>query len=106
VEQGDFGGQYETGMSSRGAAALRDFGRPMSAQGQSRRFGDVRPTSALLPKTDIHRKGRQACLKGANNGSRAHSITLSARPRASLRQPGFSQALFEPGEVFRSLNVR
>ena len=34
MEQGDFGGQYETGMSSRGAAAPRDFGRPMSAQSQ------------------------------------------------------------------------
>jgi hypothetical protein len=30
MEQGGFGGQYETGMSSRGAAELRDFGRPMS----------------------------------------------------------------------------
>jgi hypothetical protein len=25
VEQGDFGGQYKTGMSSRGAGALRDL---------------------------------------------------------------------------------
>jgi len=30
MEQGGFGGQYETGM--RGTAALRDFGRPMSAR--------------------------------------------------------------------------
>src|SRR5258707_6502699 len=30
----------------------------LHSQGQSRRFGDVRATSALLPKTDIHRKGR------------------------------------------------
>jgi len=29
MEQGGFGGQHETGMS-RGAAELRDFGRPMS----------------------------------------------------------------------------
>src|SRR5262245_25783373 len=32
------------------------------------------------------------------------SITLLPRPRTSLRQPGFSQTLVEPGEVFRSLN--
>ena len=31
MEQGDFGSQYETGMSSRGAAALRDFGRARGA---------------------------------------------------------------------------
>jgi hypothetical protein len=47
MEQGGFGGQYETGMSSRGTAALRDFGRLVPVQGQSRRFGDVRATSAL-----------------------------------------------------------
>jgi hypothetical protein len=28
--------------------------------GQKRRFGDVRVTSALPPKADIHRKGRHA----------------------------------------------
>src|SRR5437879_5607642 len=31
---------------------------PMSETGQKRRFGDVRATSALPPKTDIHREGR------------------------------------------------
>src|ERR1700736_5496139 len=30
----------------------------MSVPGQKRRFGDVRATSALPPKTDIHREGR------------------------------------------------
>jgi hypothetical protein len=30
----------------------------MSFVGQSRHFGDVRVTSALPPKTDIHSKGR------------------------------------------------
>jgi hypothetical protein len=30
----------------------------MSVKGQSRHFGDVRVTSALPPKTDIHSKGR------------------------------------------------
>jgi hypothetical protein len=30
----------------------------MSVRGQKRRFGDVHVTSALPPKTDIHRKGR------------------------------------------------
>ncbi len=34
VEPGVFGGEYETGMSSRGPAALR-FGRPMSVTGDS-----------------------------------------------------------------------
>jgi hypothetical protein len=36
MEQGDFGGRYETGMSSRRAAELRDFGRPVNVPGHSR----------------------------------------------------------------------
>lgn len=32
MEQGGFGGQYETGMSGSGAAELWDFGRPSKAK--------------------------------------------------------------------------
>jgi hypothetical protein len=36
--QGGFGGQYETGVSSRGAAALRDFAGICRLRVQRRRF--------------------------------------------------------------------
>jgi hypothetical protein len=41
----------------------------MSEMGQKRRFGDVRVTSALPPKTDVHREGA-ARPKSAKRGSR------------------------------------
>ena len=53
MEQGDLGGQYEAGMSSRGAAALRDFGRPMSAQGQTQKSECATGKSALPSTTGI-----------------------------------------------------
>ena len=49
MEQGGFGGQYETGMSSGGRAAeLRDFGRPVPVLGQ---VGASRPSwvMSVLP---------------------------------------------------------
>jgi hypothetical protein len=50
----------------------------MSGLGQKRRFGDVRVTSALPLKADIHRKGRHVS-KGRvedGRGSLGHSATL------------------------------
>jgi hypothetical protein len=41
----------------------------MSRMGQKRRFSDVHVTSALTPKTDIHRKGRHALkVPGTDSG--------------------------------------
>jgi hypothetical protein len=53
VEQGDFGGQYETGMSSSGPAALRDLDRPMSASGQTRKSAGPAEKSAFPSERTI-----------------------------------------------------
>jgi len=55
----------------------------MSAPGQKRRFGDVRATSALPPKTDIHREGRHVSKGPIADILPAHSNTSSAVRRAS-----------------------
>ena len=47
MEQGGFGGQYETGVSSSGAAALRDFASICRLRVQRRRF-DVYPNKQIL----------------------------------------------------------
>jgi hypothetical protein len=49
------------GVSQEGRPAISQpssQGRPSLLMGQKRRFSDVHVTSALTPKTDIHRKGR------------------------------------------------
>jgi hypothetical protein len=49
MEQGGFGGRYETVMSSGGRAAeLRDFGRPMSVSGYPQASAYAVITSASL----------------------------------------------------------
>jgi hypothetical protein len=54
----------------------RYSGGQMSVQGQERRFGDVRATSALPPKTDIHREGRHVSKVNSEVGK---LIRLSRR---------------------------
>jgi len=49
----------------------------VTGSGQKRRFGDVRATSALPPKTDIHREGRH----------------VSNVPRADIRVLAVGRAL-------------
>ncbi len=53
----------------------------MSAQGQSRRFGDVRVTSALPLKADIHRKVRYVSKVPIGDVARL------LRPKVSARKP-------------------
>jgi len=45
--------------------------RAMSASGQSRRFGDVRASSALALKADIHHKARHVSKVPMNEPARA-----------------------------------
>jgi hypothetical protein len=87
VEQGDFGDQYKTGMSSRGAGALRDFGPPMLVQGYSHHCWPG-PRCLLIPRQRRNSRHPATAL-GANSGLMRrknankllplHSITSSAR---------------------------
>jgi hypothetical protein len=51
MEQGGFGGRYETVMSSGGDAELRDFGRPALAHSQTSAYAILK--SAHLTMADI-----------------------------------------------------
>src|SRR4029079_1250235 len=50
----------------------------MSAPGQKRRFGDVRATSALPPKSDNHRKGRHVSTTEVASDSIASSARTTS----------------------------
>jgi hypothetical protein len=65
-------------------AAVFDYDRlrsGMPVSGQSRRFDRVPPTSALPPKTDIHREGRHVSnvpFPDSCTAANSYSITSSA----------------------------
>jgi hypothetical protein len=90
MEQGGFGGQYETGMSSRGAAVLRDFGRPMSVLSQTEKNSVRQKSSQLRLKADIAQCSRHVSkVPFAASWAIALSVDYTggkSRPSGSLIQ--------------------
>jgi hypothetical protein len=88
----------------------------MSETGQSRRFGDVRASSALALNADIHHKTRHVSKVPSSDSCSAantilYSITSSARARkhplvSHPRNDAMRLIKFEPGTVFGEKSQR
>ena len=74
-------------------AAVFDYDRlrsGMPVSGQSRRFDRVPPTSALLPKTDIHREGRHVSNVPIGDIGQEIYLREEQKPEALVGQTAIS----------------
>jgi hypothetical protein len=77
----------------------------MSGSDPSRWFGEVRVTSALYPRADIHRERRHVSKVPTTEVP----LSITSLPRAtwlrwSFGQPGLPQSFFQSRDVFGAPN--